>query len=88
MMNQFTGTVSSIGEGDYKRQFGWIEYTPKEDDPEEVDDRIYFQASDVSGEMPKPGFKVKFERAPHPDAADDPDKKHRYVAKKVTIVNQ
>ncbi|WP_296187533.1 hypothetical protein [Pseudomonas sp. UBA1879] len=79
-MSQFTGKVVSIGEGEDKEQFGWIEYTPKEDDPENDDeDQIYFMETDVVGAFPSAKAEVTFIRE------DFPDKPGRYIARKVTI---
>lgn len=79
-MSQFTGKVVSIGEGEYNEPFGWIEYTPKKDDPENEDeDKIYFMGTDVVGAFPREEAEVTFIRE------DFPDKPNRYIARKVTI---
>lgn len=79
-MSQFTGKVVSIGEGEYNEPFGWIKYTPKDDDPENDDgDQIYFMGTDVVGAFPSAKAEVTFIRE------DFPDKPGRYIARKVAI---
>lgn len=70
-MSQSKGKVYETSANKQGEKYGYIEYAPTKDDPEDMDTRLYFSQSDVSGAFPGKGDDVTFMIKRHLDKEDD-----------------